>query len=131
MNSIIENAVEKVRTGYKGNDKYARAIASETLLVLENFCRQNEEFCRAVLDGGMAEECITVIAKQISGKKSVSDLEVYQKAVEYYFPGAVIENRMTIHMSRYELGDNDRAAAQPVQKEKKSIDLSLDSLIDW
>ena len=96
---------------------------------LEDFCRQNEEFARAVLDGGTFDECLAAVAKQISGKQHISDIAVYQKAVEFYFPGAVIESRMTIHMSKYDL--EEPTAAEAPQKKKKSIDLSLDSLLDW
>lgn len=128
---IITQAVEKVKFPYSGNDKYAKAIAQNVIAVLGNFCRQNEEFARAVLRGESSENCIKAIANQIKGKQSVSDIEVYQKAVEFYFPGAVIENRMTIHMSKYDLEDSETAAPQAPPKAKKSIDLSLDSLLDW
>lgn len=122
---IITRAVEKVKTVYSGKDRYAKAIAFDVSAALTDFCRQDEEFARAVSDGGTYDECLAAVVKQISGKQHISDLAVYQKAVEFYFPGAVIENRMTIHMSRYELDETELPAP------KKSIDLSLDSLLDW
>lgn len=128
---IITRAVEKVKTVYVGNDRYAKAIASDVSAALADFCRQDEEFARAVSDGGTYDECLAAVVKQISGKQHISDLAVYQKAVEFYFPGAVIENRMTIHMSKYDLEEPESTAAQAPPKAKKSIDLSLDSLLDW
>lgn len=125
---IITRAVEKVKTPYSGNDRYAKAVAPEVSAALESFCRQDEEFARAVLDGGTLGECLTVVAKEISGKQHISDIAVYQKAVEFYFPGAVIENKMTIHMSRFEI---DGSESEPKPAPEKSIDLSLDSLLDW
>ena len=130
-NDIITRAVEKVKTVYVGKNRYAKAIAPEVSASLESFCRQSGEFSRAVLDGGTFGDCLTAISKKISGKHSVSDIEVYQKAVEFYFPGAVIESRMTIHMSKYDLEEPESTAAQSPPKAKKSIDLSLDSLLDW
>lgn len=130
-NEIITRAMEKVKTVYTGNNKYAGAVAPDVSAALADFCRQNEEFARAVLDGGTFGECLTAVAKEISGKRHISDLAVYQKAVEFYFPGAVIENMMIVHMSRYELDKPEAEAAQTPPKAKKSIDLSLDSLLDW
>ena len=129
MDSIIKKACDKINSCTdRFNDKYAKAIAEPVKEALRGFCKQQEEFARAVLDGDV-EQCILSAAKKISGKQSVSDLEVYQTAVEYYFPGAVIENKMTIHMSRYELTEDEPTAAQP--ETPKSIELSLDSLLDW
>lgn len=123
MDSIIKEACDKINscTNYF-EDKYAKAIAEPVKEALRGFCKQQEEFARAVLDGDV-EQCILSAAKKISGKRSVSDLDVYQTAVEYYFPGAVIECKMVLHMSRYE--------AEEEPEQPKSIDLSLDSLFDW
>ncbi len=135
---IITCAVEKVKTVYNGKDKYAKVIAEPVSKALQDFCKQEEEFARAVLDGGSIGDCINAIVKKISGKQAVSDLDVYQAAVEYYFPGAVIQCRMTVHMSEYDL-ESDNPEQKPSipehteekPEQKKSLDLSLDSLLDW
>lgn len=119
---IITRAIEKINTCGKFKDRYASVIAEPVKRALQEFCRQEEEFARAVIDGGSAEDCINTVAKDISKKQAVSDPEVFQTAAEYYFPGAVIEYRMVIHMSKYEF-------EKPEQK--KSINLSLNSLLDW
>lgn len=119
---IITQAVEKINSCGKFKDRYASVIAEPVKRALQEFCRQEEEFARAVIDGGSAEDCINTVAKDISKKQAVSDPEVFQAAAEYFFPGAVIEYRMVIHMSKYEF-------EKPEQK--KSINLSLNSLLDW
>lgn len=124
--NIISSAVEKVKTKINSKDRYAKVIVEPVSEALQDFCRQEEEFARAVLDGGSIEDCISAIVKKISGKQAVSDLEVYQVAAEYYFPGAVVEFRMQIHMSKYELQEPASDLEQ-----QQSIDLSLDSLLDW
>ena len=110
-------------TTLKLTDKCAKAISQPVALALQSFCEQSDEFTRAVLDGGSLEECIGYAVKQIGSKPAVSDLDVFQSAVEFYFPGAVIECKMVLHMSRYE--------AEEEPEQPKSIDLSLDSLLDW
>lgn len=110
-------------TTLKLTDKCAKAILQPVALALQSFCEQSDEFTRAVLDGGSLEDCISHAVKQIGSKQAVSDLDVFQSAVEFYFPGAVIECKMVLHMSRYE---TEEEPEQP-----KSIDLSLDSLLDW
>lgn len=128
MNPILKEACDKMDACTKHfKDKYADAIAEPVKETLKEFCRQQEEFARAVIDGDV-EQCILSVSKKISGKRAVSDLEVYQAAVEYFFPGAKVEFKMLIHMSEYDI----ESAPDPVSEQpKKSLDLSLDSLIDW
>ena len=130
--NIITQAVEKINScnpKISGrNSRYASAIAEPVKKALAQFCTQQEEFSRAVLDGGTTEDCINAVVKRITGKTSVSDLDVYQAAAEFFFPGAKIEFRMLLHMSEYELLEDK--TPEPEQP-KRSIDLSLDSLLDW
>lgn len=124
--SIISQAVEKINRKEKPekNDMFAAAIGEHIKKALTTFCEQNEEFARAVLDGGSANECIKAVADKIRKRKSVSDFDVYQLAVKYYFPVAVVDFVMKIRMSEYE-----PKAGQTEQK--TALDLSLDGLLDW
>lgn len=127
--NIITQAIEKINScNPKTSGRYASAIAEPVKKALAQFCTQQEEFSRAVLDGGTTEDCINAVVKRITGKTSVSDLDVYQAAAEFFFPGAKIEFRMLLHMSEYELIEDK--TPEPEQP-KRSIDLSLDSLLDW
>lgn len=91
-----------------------RVIARPTAETLIEFCRQNEEFAQAVVQGKSFTECIKHICQGI--KSACSDIEVYRKAAEFYFPGAKVDFQMSIRMSKYE--------------EKKDNIISID-LIDF
>ena len=120
---IISQAIEKINIdgkNFKGNRE--KVIAEPTSNALQAFCRQSEEFARAVIDGGSIEECIAEVVKGIK-TQAVSDFEVYQAAVQYYFPGAIVDFHMTIRMSEYEETAAPSTAAD--------VSLSLNDLIDW
>ena len=144
--SIISQAVEKINRKEKPmkDDPFAVAIGEHIKKALTVFCEQNEEFARAVLDGGSANECIKSVADKIRTRKAVSDFDVYQLAVKYYFPVAVVDFVMKIRMSEYESKAEqtepkaEQTEAKAEQTEQSSarmrqtaLDLSLDSLLDW
>ncbi len=91
-----------------------RVIAGPTAETLIKFCKQNEEFAQAVVQGKSFTECVKHICKGI--ENSCSDIEVYRKAAGFYFPGAKVDFQMSIRMSEYE--------------EKKDNIISID-LIDF
>ena len=130
-NEIITRAVEKINPKLKKLNKYAAVIAEPTAKALHGFCKQSEEFARTVVETDKTfQDCLETITKGIGS--SISDIEVYQKAVEFFFPGAKVEFRMLIHMSEYEMQDNESSApAETVPEQPKSLDISLDSLLDW
>lgn len=77
-------------------DRYAAAMKGAVLDALIDFTQQDEEFARAVLDGGSFADCMKAVAKGCG--TSISDLEAYGKAVSFYFPGAKIRMKMTIDL---------------------------------
>lgn len=77
-----------------------RVIAGPTAEALINFCKQNDEFAQAVVQGKSFAECVKHICKGI--ENACSDIEVYRKAAGFYFPGAVVDFQMSIRMSQYE-----------------------------
>lgn len=97
MSIRYEQAKEKLEKGVKdvkGQKEGAmKRAVKETLL---DFCRQNEEFAQAVVQGGSFPDCMTAVAKGVGG--SISDLEAYKKAVSFYFPGAKINMQMLIQL---------------------------------
>ena len=123
---IINHAIEKINPkSVKNANRYMEVVAEPVAKALHGFCRQSEEFARAITETDKTfQECLETIIKGIG--QAISDIDVYQRAVEFYFPGAKIEFKMTIRMSEYETEESE-----PVHKPKKKIDLSLDSLIDW
>lgn len=119
--SILEQAEKKIKSfEAKKLGQKAKVIAEPTANALIAFCEQSEEFARAVIDGDDFINCLITISKDFGN--AVSDFEVYSKAVQFYFPGAVIKFEMKIPMSEYEL--------KPTPN-KENLSLSLDSLLDW
>lgn len=132
---IIAQAKEKIKTstGAKLNNK-AKAIESATATALKQFCDQSEEFARAIAESDKTfDGCLSEIVKGVGS--SISDFDVFTKAVQYYFPGAVVEFKMLIHMSEYEIEEQEHSSPTPQPAEppktKQNISLSLDSLLDW
>ena len=120
-NSILEQAKQKIKSfEAKKLGQKAKVIAEPTANALIAFCEQSEEFARAVIDGDDFNNCLITISKDFGN--AVSDFEVYSKAVQFYFPGAVIKFEMKILMSEYELESTPN---------KENLSLSLDSLLDW
>lgn len=123
-------AVKKL--GAELNDKAATwsakagAVKKAVHEALVTFCGQNEEFAQAVAQSdktlaAVCEECV----KGVGG--SISDIEVYRRAVEVYFPGAVVDCVMTVRMSEHENPSRDPERANSrTSGEKKADVLSLD-----
>lgn len=95
--SWLEQAEEKLNAGLKevkGQKEGAMKNAVKDALL--SFCRQEEEFAQAIVQGGSFAECMAAVAKGVGS--SISDLEAYKKAVAFYFPGAKIQYTMTIDL---------------------------------
>lgn len=117
---IIRQAQEKIKiSDEKKLGRYEKAVNSAVADALREFCGQSEEFARAIVESDKTyADCLTAICKGLGS--SISDFDLYTKAVQFWFPGAIVEYKMTIRMSEYEL-----------EEPKTDISLSLDSLIDW
>ena len=88
---VYEEAKAKLEQESKEGtyDRYAAAMKGAVLDALIDFAQQDEEFARAVLDGGSFADCMKAVAKGCG--TSISDLEAYGKAVSFYFPGAKMD----------------------------------------
>lgn len=107
-------------------NKYAQAIAKPTADALMEFCRQEPEFEQAIEQSGKSfEDCLTEITKGIG--QSISDLEIYTRAVKFYFPVAAVRFHMTIDLC----GDNGAVDPPITQHKSEPMNLSLDSLLDF
>lgn len=128
MPIIITQAKEKIKVSdVKKLGKYENAVYEEVAAALYLFCEQSEEFARAVVDCDKSfEDCLKEICKGLG--RSISDLNLYNKAVQFYFSGAFVKFTMTICMSEYEFDEPEQTVSE---KPKENIVLSLDSLLDW
>lgn len=97
MNEFLNQALEKLEAGKKGSfDRYAAVMKDAVCKALLDFCRQDEEFAQAVAQGGTFVDCMKAVAKNCGS--SLSDLEAYRRAVQFYFPGAEIHIQMMLDL---------------------------------
>ena len=103
-----EQALGKLAEGKKAvTGQKEKIMAGPVAEQLKDFCRQDEEFAQAVCQGGTFADCMNAVAKGVGN--SISDLDAYKRAVEFYFPGAKVHMQLTIDL----IGD-----AAPKQKEE-------------
>ncbi|MBR6968503.1 MAG: hypothetical protein IKH78_08215 [Ruminococcus sp.] len=112
-----EVAMKKLDVTPKGLNRYESAVCDPVRDCLKDFCSQNDEFAQAVAQGGTFKDCLSACTKGIG--QSCSDLEVYKRAVQFYFKGADVHMELKIDLGDAGFSDN------------KSIGLSLDSLLDF
>ena len=96
MNDFYEKAKKKLEGGATSPDRKASAMAPAVKEALLTFCEQDGEFAQAVVQGGSFKDCMDAMAKVVCG--SISDLEAYRRAVQFYFPGAEIRCEMTVDL---------------------------------
>lgn len=132
--NLREQAKKKIIDGkkeVKGNKEGAMKHAIADALC--NFAEQDNEFARAICEGGKFADCMTAVAKGVGN--SISDIDAIRKAVNFYFDGAKVNFTMTISVNPHETPSADPAPApdtsptQGAEAEKKSVlELSLDDL---
>lgn len=77
-------------------DRYANVMKDAVCEALDGFCKQDEEFAQAVVQGGTFEDCMQAVAKNCGS--AISDLEAYRRAVQFYFPGADVKFHMSVNL---------------------------------
>lgn len=109
-----EQALEKLKAerASASYDKYAKIMQAQVHGALVDFCRQDEEFAQAVVQGGTFEECMKAVAKNCGS--GISDLEAFRRAVRFYFPGADVKFHMTVNLCADVEAEAEVAAAAPV-----------------
>lgn len=99
-NEIIKQAEQKLISEVTENllkDQKAKAVLDAVKNALITFCNQEEEFAQAIVESEKTiSDCCTEIMKGVGNY--ISDLEVYKKAVEFYFSGANISFEMKIDL---------------------------------
>ena len=110
MNNWATQAVgklEKEKAAVKGQKE--SAMASAVLATLKDFCVQDEEFAQAIVQGGSFADCMKAVAKGVG--TSISDIDAYKKAVQFYFPGAKVKMQLSIDLIGDAAGIADPSAA--------------------
>lgn len=96
-------------------DKYGSAMKQAVKTALLDFCRQDDEFAQAVVQGGSFTDCMAAVAKRIKSG-SISDLDAYSAAAEFYFPGSKVKFQMRIELCEHD-GDE-------ISRDSLLVDLS-------
>lgn len=117
MNETVKMVEEKLqKESAEIKEQKAKVIAEPTKKALLEFCRQEEEFAQAIIESSKKfSECCENVVKSVGS--SVSDLEVYRKAVQFYFEGADIRFEMKIDL------------CASVNSDSTSLNISLMDLI--
>ena len=111
-------------------DRYAQIMKDSVCKALEDFCRQDEEFAQAVVQGGSFEDCMKAVAQNCG--HGISDLEAYRRAVQFYFKGADIRFRMEINLcAEVEAAAGITGPERPEEEKStgKIVHLDLDSFL--
>lgn len=125
-----EQAKQKITDGKKAV-KGARenAMKDEIALALRNFADQDNEFARAIVEGGTFAECMIAVAKGVGG--SISDIDAIHRAVNFYFKGAMVQFSMTITVNPHDAVEEtptSNAASEKGTESKSVLEMSLDDL---
>ncbi|MBO7253294.1 MAG: hypothetical protein J6V25_11795 [Oscillospiraceae bacterium] len=114
--------LQKEKSAVSGQKE--KAMAAAVLDVLNEFCRQEPEFAQAVVQSGTFADCMKKVASGV--ESSISDLEAYKKAVEFYFPGAVVNMQLTIDLVGAANTETEPVAEAREMEEEKPKLLTLD-----
>jgi len=102
------NEESKAAKGLSSRANVMQPHITETLIA---FCKQDTEFAQAILQSDKTlKDCCEVVANSVGN--SISDLEAYTRAVQFYFPGAGIHFNMTINLCASVDGSVDKAEKQ-------------------
>lgn len=131
MNNWAMQAIEKLQKEKKGvTGKHETAMVSAVSAKLEDFCRQEEEFAQAVVQGDTLAKCMKQVAAGVGNY--ISDLDAYKKAVQFYFPGAEVRMQLTIDLigaaaeGKEQTGVSNRLPeVEPAAEERKTLVLDL------
>lgn len=112
----LRGGVEEVK------GQHGKAVAQPVAEALCDFCRQSEAFAAAVTErGATLAECVEEIMKGVGS--SISDIEVYRRAAEFWVPGASVAAEIRIEMPGAEI------AGRPAKKSGGVTILSLEDLL--
>lgn len=116
--------LKKERPAVSGNKE--RAMADAVLDAIKEFCKQEPEFAQAVVQGGSFKECMGKVAAGVGN--SISDIDAYKKAVQFYFPGAVVNMQLTIDLiGAADDKHHEMKESEPVAEKPKILTLDLSS----
>ncbi|MEE0265558.1 MAG: hypothetical protein UD936_08035 [Acutalibacteraceae bacterium] len=133
---IKQSAIKKLTNEDQQTDRsnrYISAVHTAVLNALCEFCRQNAEFAQAICQSDKHfTACLAEIVEGIKG--SISDFDLYTRAVKFYFSTATIHFQMLIDVGDGVLAEPLKlvqAEAEQTATAPAPLTISLDSLLDW
>ena len=96
MTELAIQKLHKELKELKTTDQKINAMKQAVHDALVEFCAQDGEFAQAVVQGGTFADCMAAVVEGVGA--SISDLEAYRRAVQFYFPGADIRAQMTVNL---------------------------------
>lgn len=123
---VVQQAVKKITDGAKEvKGQKENAVKPAVCEALVSFCDQSEDFARAIVDTGKCmAECLAEIMKDVGS--SVSDVEVYRRAVAFWMEGADVHAEIRVVLPDAESPDVREDAPQATRRVKI---LSLEELL--
>ena len=95
VKKALEKLTEESKSGKYGPKE--AAMKSAVLWQVKGFAQQDEEFAQAIVQGGTFAECMAAVAKGVGN--SLSDLDAYSRAVQFYFPGAEVHMELRVDLA--------------------------------
>ena len=123
--NIEEKLTAELKSAKLGNKE--TAVKDAVLKTICKFCEQNAEFKQAIEQSSKPfADCLKATVKNAG--TSIEDLEVYKRAVAFYFPGADIKCTMTLDLGDEGFSNNSET---PTGSAGGKLQLDLDSLLDF
>lgn len=106
----MENTYEqacKLLVSEKAKTNHEKAVAPSVERALKLFAQSEPEFAEAIIAKGKNgfTQCLQEVVKDAGS--SLSDIEVYRRAVNFYFPGAGVRFIMRIDLCASANGEKD------------------------
>lgn len=106
LKAALERLDKELGEGKKLN-RYSGSMAAPVAKQLRAFCKQEPEFAQAVVQGGSFKDCMAAVTKGVGA--SISDIEAYERAVRFYFPGAKVQFQIKVDL----VGDANKKVPEP------------------
>jgi len=115
--ALANQAVDKLRqeeAAFSGGLR-EQAIHKAVVATLKKFCEEDARFAQVFLKTRRTlSDCCVQIVRGVGN--SISDIEVYRRAVQFYFPNSEIEFKMNILLTG-EAPSEEEMAREPEKKQ--------------
>ena len=123
---FYQQAADKLKKEFGGvSGQKETAMKTAVRDALLRFAEQDDEFAQAIAQGGSFKDCMKAVAAGVG--QSISDLEAYEKATRFYFPGARVRFEMHVDLigdAAGERGAEDVGTCKAPEKTGLILDLA-------